>query len=78
MSEIAVKGFPCKDCGDRFVGCHGICDIYKQAKIENDNLNEKKKAMSRPVRSISFFENKPKRASNTVVNVFRGGRSNDK
>ena len=78
MSEIAVKRFPCKDCEDRFVGCHGICDIYKQAKIENDKLNEKKKDMSRPVRSISFFENKSKRASNTVVNVFRGGRSNDK
>ena len=55
MNKIAVTGFPCKDCGDRFVGCHGICDIYKQAKIENDKLNEKKKAMSRPIRSISFF-----------------------
>ena len=24
--------FPCRDCQDRAVGCHGSCEKYKEAK----------------------------------------------
>lgn len=77
MSEVAVTRFPCKDCEDRFVGCHSICDIYNRARLENDKLREKKKMQNKPVRSDFYFDKKSKRASSTVVNVFRGGRQND-
>ena len=36
MSEVAVTRFPCKDCEDRFVGCHSICDIYIDLCFIND------------------------------------------
>lgn len=28
--------FSCKDCGNRFPGCHGTCDTYKQEKAAHD------------------------------------------
>lgn len=28
--------YPCKDCPDRFPGCHGNCQKYKEAKIDHD------------------------------------------
>lgn len=27
--------FPCKNCQDRVLGCHGTCQKYKDAKTEN-------------------------------------------
>lgn len=39
--------FPCKDCKNRYVGCHSECAAYNNAKkTHNDNVNtlrEKKK-----------------------------------
>lgn len=32
MSRVS----PCKDCPDRFPGCHDHCDKYKQWKDERD------------------------------------------
>ena len=26
---------PCKDCGDRYLGCHSDCERYKSYKEEN-------------------------------------------
>lgn len=31
---------PCKNCGDRFVGCHSTCERYQQFFV----LNEQRKA----------------------------------
>jgi hypothetical protein len=28
--------FPCKDCGDRHVGCHSSCEKYTEAKATYD------------------------------------------
>lgn len=33
---------PCKDCLNRFLGCHSTCDIYKDWKVENDAANKAK------------------------------------
>ena len=35
--------FPCKDCEDRFPGCHGTCERYKQLKAEFDKLKAEAK-----------------------------------
>ena len=31
---------PCKNCADRFVGCHATCEKYKQYTIENERLKQ--------------------------------------
>ena len=31
---------PCKNCADRFVGCHATCEKYKQYTIENEILKQ--------------------------------------
>lgn len=33
---MATKNFPCKNCQDRTVGCHGRCADYKEAKAKYD------------------------------------------
>ena len=41
--------FSCKDCGNRFPGCHGTCETYKAEKAEHDRIkaeNDRKKAIS--------------------------------
>ena len=37
---VMIKG-PCKDCVDRYIGCHGTCEKYIQFKIDLENDNEK-------------------------------------
>lgn len=32
----------CKDCTDRFVGCHSVCSIYINYKKEIDDLRKEK------------------------------------
>lgn len=34
---------PCKECQERFVGCHSTCEKYAQMRREIDELNAKKK-----------------------------------
>ena len=31
----------CKDCLDRSVGCHGICQKYLEARAENERKKER-------------------------------------
>ena len=38
MAEKAK--FPCKNCEKRYVGCHGSCNEYKEAKEKNDKEKE--------------------------------------
>ena len=33
---------PCKDCKDRFLGCHSKCDKYKDYKKRSEELNDMK------------------------------------
>ena len=32
MTGVSNGTFPCKDCGDRKVGCHSTCEKYTTAK----------------------------------------------
>lgn len=39
-----MKDSPCKNCGDRFIGCHGKCEKYKAWRAEYDEeIKEQKK-----------------------------------
>lgn len=31
---------PCKDCQNRYVGCHGKCDAYKRFKQEQNDFKD--------------------------------------
>ena len=41
---------PCKDCGDRVIGCHSTCDKYKQFSDERKEYVRKVKACKRKER----------------------------
>jgi hypothetical protein len=32
---------PCKDCKDRYIGCHGKCERYAEFKEEGERIKEK-------------------------------------
>lgn len=32
--------FPCRNCADRAVGCHGVCEDYAKAVEENKRRKE--------------------------------------
>ena len=38
---------PCKDCGDRVIGCHSTCDKYKQFSYEHKEYVRKVNACRR-------------------------------
>ena len=38
---------PCKDCGDRVIGCHSTCDKYRQFANERKEYVRKVKACRR-------------------------------
>jgi hypothetical protein len=33
--------YSCKDCGNRYPGCHGTCEKYKADKAKHDELKAK-------------------------------------
>lgn len=32
--------YPCKDCKDREIGCHGKCKAYADAKAKHSKVNK--------------------------------------
>ena len=38
---------PCKDCKERFVGCHSVCDHYINWKKEHDKIKEEEARRTR-------------------------------
>lgn len=32
--------FPCKNCGDRYVGCHSKCSKYVECQAENERIKK--------------------------------------
>lgn len=34
-----MKNPPCKDCEERFVGCHSQCEKYKEWRSARDEIN---------------------------------------
>ena len=49
MSKIYYTDSPCKDCEDRTVGCHSICERYNNWKADSTE-KPKPVAHSRPRR----------------------------
>ena len=62
--------FSCKDCGDRYPGCHDKCEKYKaekaahderkaqeyqKAKVRNDINNQKGVVIARTTRKNSWY-----------------------
>lgn len=37
------KDYPCKDCAERKLGCHGSCQKYMAAKAEDMKITEEKR-----------------------------------
>ena len=33
----------CKDCPDRYIGCHQHCEVYRAFKAEKDRVRENEK-----------------------------------
>ena len=60
----------CKDCGDRYVGCHDQCEKYRMfkanRKLENEKKREYRDAMDRRkihvARASGRVENSPLRS----------------
>lgn len=45
--DVCNAKAPCKDCKNRFVGCHSQCELYQEYRAKNekryaDHLNDKK------------------------------------
>lgn len=40
---------PCKDCPDRYLGCHSKCDKYKAFRAEREAIYEQRKNQAEPV-----------------------------
>ena len=40
--EEFIMNAPCKDCADRFVGCHATCEKYNQYSIKNERLKRER------------------------------------
>lgn len=46
----------CKDCPDRYIGCHSMCERYKAFREELDELNEKIYKAKERERDIDRYE----------------------
>lgn len=62
MAFIIVS---CKDCSDRYPGCHGKCETYKRERAEHD----KRKAVIDAHREARIYWNNSKanRANNMAI-----------
>ena len=38
---------PCKDCPDRYLGCHDHCDKFKEYDVERKRIRELKAKLGR-------------------------------
>lgn len=50
--KMMIRMTPCKDCQDRFVGCHSQCDKYSAFRKQVDMINHNRKVDS----SINRFK----------------------
>lgn len=47
----------CKDCGDRYIGCHSECDRYKKQVEEWNRAKKELKKKNVPIICKSDFNN---------------------
>lgn len=43
LAMSVVMSAPCKDCGDRYLGCHDRCERYLAAVEETEMIKRKKR-----------------------------------
>ena len=41
--------FPCRNCADRAIGCHGVCEDYAKAVEANRFRKEQEKVTRNPI-----------------------------
>lgn len=70
--EITRHNFPCKDCKERCIGCHGECPKYIAAKEEHDEQNDRIRE-SKDRESI-VYDFKKKAIAATIRNAGRKRR----
>ena len=63
---------PCKNCEDRYVGCHGECDRYKEWKDVVEEKRQKRIDALHRDETIMQFQ----KTSNDRINRMRGGTKN--
>ena len=52
---------PCKNCPDRYIGCHSSCNKYISYKTELENFKDKvKKAKDKEIAFIEYKRGKRK------------------
>lgn len=44
---------PCKNCTERFVGCHEICEEYQKFKEKSNKVRDKRN-MERIINNLKF------------------------
>lgn len=52
---------PCKDCKDRVVGCHSVCEKYITYRILKDKENEDREKQAALERDLNIIEKNRKR-----------------
>lgn len=48
----------CKDCGDRYVGCHDQCEKYRMFKANRKAENEKKREYRDAIEKLQVLSDK--------------------
>ena len=52
---------PCKNCTDRFLGCHGLCKDYNEWKLQHkEEVAIEKRAMPHAIYKSDFCGTSPK------------------
>lgn len=51
-----MYAYPCKECTDRVVGCHGTCQKYKDAKAQHKTKFDRIKKAKREEDSVDDYK----------------------
>lgn len=72
---MANNNFPCKNCKNRTMGCHSLCEKYKMAKVNYNKEKEHEKCL----RNVDNYiiESYIKMGNNYKKNNFRKNYVND-
>ena len=63
-----MKVSPCKDCGKRYVGCHGKCPDYIGWKAEQqEDMKRRKESLDDMDTTIRELERMKRRRNNRTV-----------
>ena len=57
---------PCKDCEERFIGCHSVCDHYINWKKEHDKIKEEEARRKRLHMDLTHIKRVKRRKNNNT------------